>query len=114
MKKAKAKSAIETIKEAAWPRSPTMPASPFSTEHGTSPRVIPVLLNGDQATSLTPQLQNTVFIDFRKKQDYFGKLFDLVLTLHRIEFEHSGVVDLRRHLIMEAETTSARGMITVR
>ena len=39
MKKAKAKSAIETIKEAAWPRSPTMPASPFSTEHGTSPAI---------------------------------------------------------------------------
>jgi len=68
-------------------------------------RVIPVIFDGDEASSLTPQLQNTVFVDFRKKQEYFGKLFDLVLTLHRIDLDHSGIIDLRQQL----QRTEQRG-----
>ncbi len=41
MRKAQANSAIETIMKAAWPVQPAMPASPFSTEMGTSPLMSP-------------------------------------------------------------------------
>ena len=41
MRKAQANSAIETIVKAAWPVQPAMPASPFSTEMGTSPLMSP-------------------------------------------------------------------------
>ena len=51
MKKAKAKSAIETIKEAAQPHDPTMPASPFSTEIVTSPTANDITLNVELALS---------------------------------------------------------------
>ncbi len=57
---------------------------------GTS-RIIPLMLDGEAATSLTPQLQNTVFVDFRDRKQYFRKLFALVLTLHGISEEHPGI-----------------------
>jgi hypothetical protein len=57
-------------------------------------RIIPVMLDGEPATSLTPQLQNTVFADFRERKHYFTKLFELVLTLHQIPPDHPGIVEL--------------------
>lgn len=58
--------------------------------------VVPVMLEGDPAMSLPPLLQNTVFVDFTDQQQYFERVFDLVLTLHGIPFDHPGIVAARR------------------
>ena len=55
-------------------------------------RIIPLMLDGETSMSLTPQLQNTVFVDFRDRKQYFRKLFALVLTLHGISEEHPGIL----------------------
>ncbi|HWW74817.1 MAG TPA: toll/interleukin-1 receptor domain-containing protein, partial [Pyrinomonadaceae bacterium] len=57
--------------------------------------VLPVLLEGDERDSLPPTMRGKVYADFRRDDLYFPSLFDLVLTLYRISFEHPAVADLR-------------------
>lgn len=57
--------------------------------------VLPVLLEGDQKTSLPPTIQGKGYADFRSDDLYFPSLFDLILTLYGIPFEHPAVADLR-------------------
>jgi GTPase SAR1 family protein len=49
--------------------------------------VLPVLCAGTPEESFPPLLQGFVFIDFREEANFFFRLFELVLTLHRIPFE---------------------------
>jgi GTPase SAR1 family protein len=73
--------------------------------------VLPLLLEGDEETSFPPLLQGKVWGDFLNKDSgsflneklYFANLFDLILTLYRIPFEHPAVSDLRDSLRAGAE-----------
>jgi GTPase SAR1 family protein len=59
------------------------------------PSVIPVLLAGEPAESLIPQLRDVVSIDFLKEESYFVSLLDLVWRLHRLPFDHPLQEELR-------------------
>jgi small GTP-binding protein len=62
-------------------------------------RVIPLLLDGEQATAFPPQFEDSVFIDFRLERQHFVKLLDLVLTIYEIRFDQPGVEEFRESLI---------------
>jgi hypothetical protein len=65
-------------------------------------RVIPLLLDGEQETSFPPLFADSVFIDFRKEELYFVKLFDLILTLHEIPFDDRAIENERESMQIEA------------
>jgi small GTP-binding protein len=60
--------------------------------------VLPLLLEGDERTSLPPLMRPNAYADFRRDDLYFPSLFDLILTLYGIRFEHPAVADLRGDL----------------
>lgn len=60
--------------------------------------VLPVLLDGDERSSLPPLMRGKVYADFRRDDLYFPSLFDLILTLYGILFVHPAVADLRDDL----------------
>jgi small GTP-binding protein len=60
--------------------------------------VLPVLLEGDERSSLPPLARGKVYGSFLQETLYFATLFDLILTLYRISFEHPAVSDLRDSL----------------
>lgn len=60
--------------------------------------VLPLLLEGDARKAFPPLLRGRVYADFREEADYFGALYDLILTLYRIPFGHPAVADLRDKL----------------
>jgi small GTP-binding protein len=60
--------------------------------------VLPLLLDGDDATSLSPLLQGRVYADFRDEFWYFTTAFDLILSLYEIKPFHPAVADLRESL----------------
>jgi TIR domain len=49
--------------------------------------VIPLLREGSPIESFPPLLRTSVFIDIRNDQDFLARLFDLVLTIHRMGFD---------------------------
>jgi hypothetical protein len=53
------------------------------------------LLEGDEESSLPPLMRGKFYADFRLESHYFATLFDLILTLYRIPFDHDAVKDLR-------------------
>ncbi len=57
--------------------------------------VIPIIREGDEWKSLTPLLRGRVFGDFRYEESYFASLFDLILTLFRIPYDHTAFKDVR-------------------
>lgn len=63
--------------------------------------IIPLLQSGDEAIAFPPLLQRRVYGDFRQEEMYFIALFDLVLTLYQVAFEHPIVQDLRAELRKE-------------
>ena len=60
--------------------------------------MLPLLLEGDERSSLPPTMRGKVYADFRRDDLYFPSLFDLVLTLYKIPFGHQAVADLRDDL----------------
>jgi TIR domain len=64
--------------------------------------ILPLLLEGEERTSFPPLLYRRVHGDFRQEEMYFVTLFDLVLTLYHIPFDHVIVQDLRTNLRAEA------------
>jgi small GTP-binding protein len=60
--------------------------------------VLTLLLEGEEKTSLPPLMRGKVYADFRRDDLYFPSLFDLILTLYGIRFEHPAVADLRDDL----------------
>jgi small GTP-binding protein len=57
--------------------------------------VLPLLLEGEEKSSLPPLMRGKVYADFRRDDLYFPSLFDLILTLYGIPFEHPAVAHLR-------------------
>jgi hypothetical protein len=49
--------------------------------------VIPLLCAGTKEEAFPPLFKNSVHLDFRTEADFFPRLFELVLTIHRIPFE---------------------------
>jgi small GTP-binding protein len=70
-------------------------------------KVIPLLLYGEQQTSFPPLFQDSVYIDFRNEELYFVHLFDLLLTLYEIPFDHPAIEDERES--MQVEASGRRG-----
>jgi hypothetical protein len=60
--------------------------------------VLPILLEGEEEESFPPFLQGRVYGDFREEHTYFTALFDLVLTIFQIPFDHPTVKELRELL----------------
>ena len=60
--------------------------------------VLPLLLEGDEATSFPPLVRGKVYGRFDEDELYFPSLFDLILTLYRIPFTHPAIADLRDEL----------------
>ncbi|MDY6993613.1 MAG: TIR domain-containing protein, partial [Pseudomonadota bacterium] len=65
--------------------------------------VIPLLLDGEDRNALPPLLRGRAYGDFREQHFYFARLFDLILTLYRINFRDPAVRDLRDELRTEAQ-----------
>lgn len=65
--------------------------------------ILPLLLAGDDSTSLPPLLRGRAYGDFREKNFYFIRLFELILTLYRIDFRDPAVRDLREELRTKAQ-----------
>lgn len=65
---------------------------------GEKATVLPLLLEGDERTSFPPLVRGRVYGRFAEDALYFPALFDLILTLYRIPFEHPAVLDLRNNL----------------
>jgi small GTP-binding protein len=61
-------------------------------------RVVPALREGDEQTSFPPLLRDSVFVDFRSEDDYFVNLFNLILTVYRIPFDHPSLEGLREKM----------------
>jgi small GTP-binding protein len=59
--------------------------------------VLPLLLEGDR-TSLPPLTRGKVYGSFLEEASYFPELFNLILTLYRVPFDHPAVSDLRDSL----------------
>ena len=60
--------------------------------------VLPLLLDGDESSSLPPLARRKVYADFRNQGDYFSSLFDLGLTMHSVPLGEEAVTDLREVL----------------
>ena len=60
--------------------------------------VLPLLIDGEEHTSLPPLLQGRIYADFRKKEFYLITLFDLALNLYKIPIDSQAVADLRDSL----------------
>lgn len=65
---------------------------------GEKATVLPVLLEGDAKASFPPLMRGKVYADFRDKRAYFSTVFDLMLSLYGIAFNHPAVADLRESL----------------
>ncbi len=60
--------------------------------------VRPIILEGDEETSLPDSLRGRVFADFRQKDLYISSLIDLVLSIYGIPFQEEDVQELRDRL----------------
>jgi hypothetical protein len=65
--------------------------------------VIPLLLEGEARHALPPLLRGRTYGDFREVGLYFIRLFDLILTLYRIDFHDPTVQELREMLKTEVQ-----------
>lgn len=65
--------------------------------------VIPLLLEGNERESFPPFVRGKVYGSFVEEESYFPSLFDLILTLYQIRFDHPAVEDLRDALRSGAE-----------
>lgn len=65
--------------------------------------VLPLLLEGEERTSFPPLVRGKGYSRFVEEELYFPILFDLILTLYRIPFDHRAVDDLRHNLHAGAE-----------
>lgn len=57
--------------------------------------VLPLLLEGEPDTALTPKLEKLVRIDFREDDNYFANLFELIWRVHNLNFDHPLMENLR-------------------
>lgn len=64
--------------------------------------ILPILLKGKREESFPPFLQRSVYVDFNQKESYFIGLFQLIMKIHNIRFDHPSVSDLLVEMRMEA------------
>lgn len=57
--------------------------------------ILPVLLEGDIATSFPPQAQKLISVDFKQTDQYFVQLFDMIWRLFNLPFDHPLLDELR-------------------
>ncbi len=65
--------------------------------------VLPLLLKSEDWQALPALLRGRSYADFRDKNFYFMRLFDLLLTIYRIDFREAAVRDLREELRLAAQ-----------
>ena len=65
--------------------------------------VRPLLLAGTQETCFPALFQDSVYVDFRDKENHFVRLFELILSLHNIPFDHARVEDFREGMQAERD-----------
>ncbi|HMN14170.1 MAG TPA: TIR domain-containing protein [Bellilinea sp.] len=58
-------------------------------------KIIPVLLSETADKSFPPLFKDSVYIDNTNKDNYFNNLFDMILTMYKIPFDHPSVIDFR-------------------
>ncbi len=63
----------------------------------------PLLLTGTQEKCFPALFEDSVHVDFRNKGDYFVRLFELILSLHHIPFDHPRVDDFRERMQAERD-----------
>ena len=63
--------------------------------------VLPVLLEGSEEASFPHLLQGRVYADFRETEAYFGRMFDLLLSLYGIPPQHPVSTQWREALRVE-------------
>ena len=63
----------------------------------------PLLLTGTQEECFPPLFEDSVYVDFSKKDNYFMRLFELILSLHNIPFDHPRVDDFRERMQAERD-----------
>jgi GTPase SAR1 family protein len=56
--------------------------------------IIPLLREGTPQKSFPPLFEDSVFVDFRDSEVFLTRLFELLLTIHQVPFEHEMV---RKH-----------------
>ena len=76
---------------------------------GVHDTVIPLLREGTSQEAFPPLLQDSVFIDFRVETDFFVRLFDLILTIHRVPFDNEMSRQHRDELVGESGRKSSTG-----
>ena len=69
----------------------------------------PLLLTGTQKQCFPPLFEDSVYVDFNKKDNYFMRLFELILSLHNIPFDHPRVDGFRERMQAERDRF-ARGV----
>lgn len=60
-----------------------------------SERVVPLLREGDAISSFPPLVRDSVYLDFRNADRYFDRLFELLLKLYDIPFDHPAMLEPR-------------------
>lgn len=65
--------------------------------------VLPVLLDGSEKTAFPFLLQGRIYADFRKKEAYFDKAFELLLNLYKIQPHNPVATELRESLVGQKE-----------
>jgi len=65
--------------------------------------VLPVLLDGSEKTAFPFFLQGRIYADFRKKEAYFDKAFELLLNLYKIQSHNPVATELRESLVGQKE-----------
>jgi hypothetical protein len=57
--------------------------------------ILPVLVEGDSASSFSPQLQKLVYVDFKRSEQYFRQLFDMIWRLYNLPFDNPLLEELQ-------------------
>jgi small GTP-binding protein len=60
-----------------------------------SETVIPLLLADTADKSFPPLLRDSVYVNNTNKDNYLNNLFDIILTIYKIPFDHPSVIDFR-------------------
>ena len=63
----------------------------------------PLLLTGTQEECFPPLFEDSVYVDFRDRENHFVRLFELILSLYNIPFDHPRVDDFRERMQAERD-----------
>ena len=63
----------------------------------------PLLLTGIQEECFPALFEDSVYVDFRDRENHFVRLFELILSLYNIPFDHPRVDDFRERMQAERD-----------